>query len=189
MMKPNKAITDAIKITVYGAGTVLVSTVTSCALAVIIERQAHRTLYRFFPHKYADVEYANGLPHLQQRSKGVHTVDNGNEQIITDTSKIEHFDETHQGNTDNLMESPSMTPLHRESEASVRKDEPFWSSGGFLWRTKNDSTATTPDSMTTTTTSTPSSQFESYTDVINKKNERLPERVSEIVHSCAMTAG
>ena len=64
-MQPNKALREAIKVTVNGAATILLTTFTSCALAVAIERAAHRTLYRSFPHWYKDVKHANGLPHLQ----------------------------------------------------------------------------------------------------------------------------
>lgn len=55
---------NAFKVTVSGAGTVLVSTVTSCAFAVVIESAAHRIQYRFFPHWYKDVKHAIGLPNL-----------------------------------------------------------------------------------------------------------------------------
>jgi hypothetical protein len=41
------------------------STAAACMGALYVERTAHRTLYRFFPHWYRDVEYAFGLePHL-----------------------------------------------------------------------------------------------------------------------------
>jgi len=41
------------------------SAAVGCAGALYVERTAHRTLFRFFPHWYRDVEYAFGIePHL-----------------------------------------------------------------------------------------------------------------------------
>ena len=65
-MIPSNAFREAIKVTARGAATVLASTVTSCALAVVIETGAHRLQYKLFPHWYdGKVKYAMGLPHLQ----------------------------------------------------------------------------------------------------------------------------
>jgi len=191
MMKPNKAMTDALKVTVYGAGTVLLSTVTSCAIAVVVERSAHRTLYRFFPEWYADVKYANGLPHLQHRNREGNDntyIKNNNEddQIIEDTGsmtpKVEKAETM--DSPDNRIENSFITtitsmisPSYRETEAPARNVEPFWNSESVLRRIKYNST------VTTTTPS--SSQFETYTNAINNKSERL----SIDVHNCAMTAG
>ena len=61
---PSHMLMNAMKVSVKGAGTVLLSTVTSCAFAVVIESAAHRIQYRFFPHWYKDVKYAMGLPNL-----------------------------------------------------------------------------------------------------------------------------
>jgi len=139
-MKPNKAITDALKITVYGAGTVLLSTITSCAIAVVVERSAHRTLYRFFPEWYADVKYANGLPHLQHRNRegddNTYNKKNNNVgQIIEDigsiTPKIEkaekiHSPETRLDNSFITTITSMINPSYRETEASAAKNvEPF----------------------------------------------------------------
>lgn len=52
----------AAKFTASGATITLGSTVISCALALQIEAASHRTLFRFFPHWYANVEHANGIP-------------------------------------------------------------------------------------------------------------------------------
>lgn len=160
-MKPSKAAIDALRVTVYGAGTVLASTVASCAIAVVIERSAHRTLYRFFPHLYADVKYANGLPHLQYRSReGINNdkSDHAVEDIELITQKLENSEAIHRPDTDTEIASSSMTTM-------TSMINPF---------------------------STKASPFESYANVINKESDRLsvsPERVSEIVHGCAMTAG
>lgn len=204
-MKPSKAAIDALKVTVYGAGTVLASTVASCAIAVVIERSAHRTLYRFFPHLYADVKYANGLPHLQYRSREgdentCNSNNDKNNQVIEDieliTQKLENSEAIHRPATDTEIASSSRTTitsminsLHRETEAVAKNGDSFWNSEGVLRRTnKYDSSTTTPISMAT---SSPS-PFESYANVINNEGDRLsvsPERVSEIVRGCAMTAG
>jgi hypothetical protein len=47
--------------TLQAAGVGLASTTASCYLACQIEGSAHRLIYHYFPHKYANVEYANGL--------------------------------------------------------------------------------------------------------------------------------
>jgi hypothetical protein len=48
-----------------GAVITLSSTLVACLGAVFIERTAHRTLYRLFPHWYQEVDYAFGLePYL-----------------------------------------------------------------------------------------------------------------------------
>jgi len=190
-MKPNKAIIDALKVTAYGAGTVLLSTITSCAMAVVVERAAHRTLYRFFPDWYSDVKYANGLPHLQHRNtEGDDNTYNNNhdDQIAEDIgpieAKIENFETIHQPDTQ--IENSFITtitsmisPLNRETETQTRNVEPFWNSEEVLRRIKYNLSATT------TATSSSSSQFETYANTINKKSERL----SIDVHNCAMTTG
>jgi hypothetical protein len=43
--------------TLSGATITLGSTVLSCALAIEVEKQAHRALFRIAPHKYATVDY------------------------------------------------------------------------------------------------------------------------------------
>ena len=41
------------------------STAVACVGALVVERTAHRTLYRIFPHWYQDVDQAFGLePHM-----------------------------------------------------------------------------------------------------------------------------
>ena len=43
----------------------MTSTCVSCYLACQIEVGAHRLVYKFFPEKYANVNYANGLTQEQ----------------------------------------------------------------------------------------------------------------------------
>ena len=66
MRPPINAFREALKATASGTATVLLSTVTSCAFAIVIETGAHRLQYKLFPHWYdGKVKYAMGLPHLQ----------------------------------------------------------------------------------------------------------------------------
>lgn len=51
--------------TAKGAAITLGSTVFSCVMACYIERGANRMVYRFFPHKFAHVETANGITQEQ----------------------------------------------------------------------------------------------------------------------------
>mmetsp|Transcript_21939 Transcript_21939/g.62482 ORF Transcript_21939/g.62482 Transcript_21939/m.62482 type:complete len:231 (+) Transcript_21939:357-1049(+) len=51
--------------TAKGATITLGSTVASCVLAMHIESASHKFLYHYFPHKYANVEYAFGLTQRQ----------------------------------------------------------------------------------------------------------------------------
>ena len=60
------AMRAALRASATGAAVTLLSTVVSCTIAVAIERSANRTMYRFFPHWYTDVQSASGLPNLQQ---------------------------------------------------------------------------------------------------------------------------
>lgn len=48
-----------------GAVITLASTTASCYLACQIENKAHRLIYHYYPMKYANVEYANGLTREQ----------------------------------------------------------------------------------------------------------------------------
>ena len=51
--------------TARGAFMTLSSTAVACVGAVYVEQTANRTLYRFFPHWYRDVDQALGLePYL-----------------------------------------------------------------------------------------------------------------------------
>lgn len=48
-------------LTAKGAAVTLGSAVTSCVAACYIERGANRMVYRYFPHKFAQVEAASGI--------------------------------------------------------------------------------------------------------------------------------
>jgi hypothetical protein len=65
MFRYSGLLKTAAKTTVKGAAITLTSTVFSCVLACYIEIGAHRLVYRYFPHKYANVQQANGLTQAQ----------------------------------------------------------------------------------------------------------------------------
>jgi hypothetical protein len=59
------AFTKAASFTVRGATVTFGSTVLSCIAACKIEQGANRMIYKYFPHKFANVEWANGLTEEQ----------------------------------------------------------------------------------------------------------------------------
>lgn len=95
MVKPpsSKSLNNALKIlnvTVAGGTTVLLSTFTSCYLAVLVEKTAHRVQYHFFPHWYKDVDFALGLDLKSQREANIHnSIDNNQERMDDLQSKEE----------------------------------------------------------------------------------------------------
>ena len=88
MVKPpsSKSFNNALKIlnvTVAGGTTVLLSTLTSCYLAVLVEKTAHRVQYHFFPHWYKDVDFALGLDLKSQRDSRKNNHERMNEMEIS----------------------------------------------------------------------------------------------------------
>ena len=55
------AIGKAASFTIRGAAVTFGSTVFSCVAAVHIERGANRMIYKYYPHKFANVDEANGI--------------------------------------------------------------------------------------------------------------------------------
>jgi hypothetical protein len=55
------AIGKAASFTIRGAAVTFGSTVFSCLAAVHIERGANRMIYKYYPHKFANVDAANGI--------------------------------------------------------------------------------------------------------------------------------
>jgi hypothetical protein len=49
------------KAAVSGTAVTVGSATVSCIFAIYIERAAHRALFTYFPHWYADVDYASGI--------------------------------------------------------------------------------------------------------------------------------
>lgn len=92
-----------LRVTVSGSATVLLSTFTSCYLAVMVEKTAHRVQYHFFPQLYRDVDFALGLDLHKEK---IHTSNNefqNDHNTIIDT-KDENIDEIHYHQIDNLQE-------------------------------------------------------------------------------------
>jgi hypothetical protein len=79
---------NAAKTTAKGAAITLTSTVFSCALACYIEIGGHRLVYRYFPHKYANVMHANGLTQEQLEAVRVHKIPD--QKIPTQSQEQEH---------------------------------------------------------------------------------------------------
>ncbi len=80
----------AFKMTAKGAAITFSSTVFSCTLACYIEIGAHRLVYHYFPHKYANVEYANGLTQEQLDAVRIHHVEQP--QVLTRTTPQEDLE-------------------------------------------------------------------------------------------------
>lgn len=88
----SKSFNNALKIlnvTVAGGTTVLLSTFTSCYLAVLVEKTAHRVQYHFFPHWYKDVDFALGLDLKSQREASIHNSIDSDQEIMDDLQSKE----------------------------------------------------------------------------------------------------
>ena len=106
------AFREALKVTASGAATVLLSTVASCAFAIVIETGAHRLQYKLFPHWYdGKVKYAMGLPHLQHQQLAIEQ-NNSSKPNLIEKGKDEQKYGQH-------LEAFSL----KENEGSVRKDD------------------------------------------------------------------
>jgi hypothetical protein len=57
----NKMLRSVAKAAVLGTAVTVGSATVSCVFAICIERAAHRALFTYFPHCYADVDYAFGI--------------------------------------------------------------------------------------------------------------------------------
>lgn len=107
--------------TVKGAAVTFTSTFASCTLACYIEIGAHRVVYHYFPHKYANVEQANGLTQEQLDAVRVHHVDRlvtmaqGEEKSELEEKAEVLVEETSQ-NT--LIDNFTVEPISRNSRDS-----------------------------------------------------------------------
>ncbi len=83
-----------LKVTASGGATVLLSTFTSCYLAVMIEKTAHRVQYHFFPHWYKDVNFALGLDlhkkGIVSSSHHLHPQEENNDELEVDSELALH---------------------------------------------------------------------------------------------------
>jgi hypothetical protein len=78
-----------LNVTAKGGATVLLSTISSCYLAVVVEKTAHRIQYYYFPHWYKDVDFALGLNLHQNNNNGRNRkIDNNSEKINHDREEM-----------------------------------------------------------------------------------------------------
>jgi len=112
----------AVKTTVKGAAVTLASTVASCTLACYIEIGAHRLVYNCFPHKYANVAFANGLTQDQLDAVRIHSVDH----TVRWVEQEEDNDEEHitELTNDNLNASTRHEP--QEDKTPLNSPNLFW---------------------------------------------------------------
>lgn len=69
---------SVLRATAGGALMTVSSTAAACVGALFVERTAHRTLYRFFPHLYRDVDQAFGLePYMLDAVRATKPESNG----------------------------------------------------------------------------------------------------------------
>lgn len=91
-----QAFAKAASFTARGAAVTFGSTMLSCMAACKIEEGANRLIYRYAPHKFADVEWANGLTEEQLLAVRVYRTseatttaesDHANEHDVTKTTR------------------------------------------------------------------------------------------------------
>jgi hypothetical protein len=80
------AFTKMASLTVRGATVTFGSTILSCVAACKIEQSANRMIYKYFPHKFANVESANGLTQEQLDAVRVYRDDMAEEKTTTTTT-------------------------------------------------------------------------------------------------------
>ena len=87
-------VASVLKSAAGGAMMTLSSTAVACVGALFVERTAHRTLFRIFPHWYRDVDQAFGIePHKlaavrATKSESTTTV-KGQSTMFADSERIE----------------------------------------------------------------------------------------------------
>jgi len=170
-MFSNTAIKTALRATASGAAVTLISTAFSCSLALAVESTAHKTLYAFFPHWYKDVQYAYGLPHLEQEYK------------------------------ERLAQQQQVTATNATTIQKPSMGVSFNAQGELVWADDDDSTTTmttavkeeeeVEDDTTTITlfqeeTVTPPKRISSMGQLL-ESGERAAERMTQEVLGCAMT--
>jgi len=110
----------AFKMTAKGAAVTFSSTVFSCTLACYIEIGAHRMLYHYFPEKYANVEYANGLTQEQLDAVRVYKIEYHpaeERNFVEEKSNIEHHHHDQQDlvvEEDNSKVVTNLRPFSRD---------------------------------------------------------------------------
>lgn len=204
MVKPpsSKSFNNALKIlnvTVAGGTTVLLSTLTSCYLAVLVEKTAHRVQYHFFPHWYKDVDFALGLDLKSQRDSRKNNHERMNEMesreervnkyIIGQNhyhSELNKFWSNTKNNEDDFHENYDQTINEKRSDSfdneqyGIEKFEPVIAS---LTTTKNvtrESSIQGEEESATTTSN--------ISSLLGLGSSNSGENISAALHSCAMTS-
>jgi hypothetical protein len=80
------------KTSAKGAAITLTSTVASCALACYIEIGAHRLVYYYFPHKYANIQHANGITQEQLDAVRIYKTNNTTGEPVNVLTSKAHED-------------------------------------------------------------------------------------------------
>ena len=117
-----------------GAAITLGSTVVSCLLACYIEAGAHRLVYRYFPHKYANVDQAYGLTQEQLDAVRIYRKDNaaseweGNERhrnadIQSDFTPAKVSSKVHRQKNFSLLQDMTLFSSSTESRQTRAKLE------------------------------------------------------------------
>jgi len=99
-------IINAVKMTASGATITLGSTVVSCALALQIEAASHRTLFKFFPHWYANVEHAYGIPDEMLATVRMEARNSEEDRLRLALFEQQEEEQALQASADNKIEQP-----------------------------------------------------------------------------------
>ncbi len=189
MVRPPIAFHHALKIlnvTAKGGVTVLLSTISSCYLAVVVEKTAHRVQYHYFPHWYKDVDFALGLDLHQNHNNGQNgKIDNNSEK--TSHSREEMFITNHNtmNNVDDWIGNSEKSYDWNGEEEFSRHDtfetQQFHSTIRPVATITHDKSSMQHTTEKTTLESPPSRMsclFQSFSN----------ESMSSILQNCAMTS-
>lgn len=129
----SSAIGKVASFTVKGAAVTFGSTVFSCAAACGIERGANRMIYNYFPHKFANVDAANGITqeeldfvrHMYGGRVG-HAIDDKSDDSSTTTAETVESDLLHRYDSfdDSISnELPQHSHIVERSRKTTEKEE------------------------------------------------------------------
>lgn len=169
-----------LNITVKGGGTVLLSTATSCYLAVVIEKTAHRVQYHYFPHWYKDVDFALGLDlhkklETQQENQDTTTHDVSSDAVIAQLIGEESGDDSYLDDLNVYMANNINDGYDRSRNDHLESCEESFESPSpsmLLPSINNNANSNTQDAKS-------SSSMRSFFN---------NESTSSVLHNCAMTA-
>ncbi len=121
------ALGKAASFTVRGATVTFGSTIFSCMAACKIEQGANQMIYKYFPHKFANVEYANGLTKEQLDAVRMY-------RDATD-SDIEKSSKEHETPVVMCHDTAQNHDLRRQEqqqkEIKKTREEDFWASKAY----------------------------------------------------------